>query len=69
MGWVMLNELIQAAKALETSGIASNTFHDELKPLPKYPAYKVLLAADGVATDIQPWAENVSGLYLRYSAT
>lgn len=55
----MLNELIQAATAIPE---LPETLHKELKTLPKSPAYKVLLAADGSVTDVQPWAEDISGL-------
>lgn len=58
----MLNELIQAAKALEAAGIAGKTLHKELKTLPKSASYKVLLATDGSVADVQPWAEDVAGL-------
>ena len=55
----MLNELIQAAKAIPD---LPSTLHKELKALPKYPAYKVLLAADGSVADVQFWSEDVLGL-------
>lgn len=59
MGAIMLNELIQASKAIPD---LPSTLHKELKKLPKSPAYKVLLAADGSVTDVQTWAEDISGL-------
>ena len=55
----MLNELIQAAKAIPD---LPSTLHKELKTLPKYPAYKVLLAADGSVADVQPWTEDIFDL-------
>lgn len=58
----MLNELIQAAKALEAAGIAGETLHKELKTLPRYASYKVLLAVDGSVADVQPWTEDIAGL-------
>lgn len=55
----MLNELIQAAKAIPD---LPSTLHKELKTLPKSPAYKVLLAADGSVANVQFWAEDIFGL-------
>lgn len=55
----MLNELIQAAKGIPE---LPSTLHKELKTLPKSPAYKVLLAADGSVADVQSWAEDISCL-------
>lgn len=59
MGWVMLNELIQAAKAIPD---LPSTLHKELKALPKSPAYKVLLVADCSVANVQFWDEDISGL-------
>ena len=56
----MLNELIQAAKALEDQNIAVKTFHPALKTLPNYPSYKVLVAKDGDVADILPWHDRTN---------
>ena len=62
MGTIMLNELIQAAKAIEEQNITVRTYHPALKTLPKYPTYKVLVAADDALADIQSWSDDISNL-------
>lgn len=55
----MLNELIQAARAIPDP---PGTLHKTLKTLPNYPAYKVLLGQGGTVADVIPWHEDSSGL-------
>lgn len=55
----MLNELIQAAKAIPDP---PDTLHKTLKTLPNYPAYKVLLGQGGTIAEVIPWHEDMSGL-------
>lgn len=55
----MLNELIQAARAIPGS---PRTLHKTLKTLPNYPTYKVLLGQDGTVAGVIPWHEDTSGL-------
>lgn len=55
----MLNELIQASKAIPNG---QGTLHKKLKSLPNYPSYKLLLAKDGTIADVIPWHEDISNL-------
>lgn len=55
----MLNELIQAAKALPP---LPSPLHKELKALPKSPAFKIQLASDGTISSVIPWSDDISVL-------
>jgi hypothetical protein len=56
----MLNELLQAANAIPS---LPATLHKSLKTLPKYPAFKVLIDAQGAIVDVQPLpADRLQGL-------
>jgi hypothetical protein len=58
----MLNELIQAAKAIEEQNITVRTYHPALMTLPNYLAYKVFIATNGALADVQPWPHDISNL-------
>lgn len=56
----MLNELLQAANAIPS---LPATLHKSLKTLPKYPAFKVLIDAQGAIVDVLPLsADRLQGL-------
>lgn len=55
----MLNELIQAARAMPP---APPPLHKELKTLPKSTAYRIQLAADGEISGVTVWARDVADL-------
>ena len=60
----MLNELIQAARAMPP---APPPLHNELKTLPKAISFRVQIAKDGRVFAVSVWTENTEGV--RVSAT
>jgi hypothetical protein len=55
----MLNELIQAARAMPPT---PPPLHKELKALPKVMAYRVQLASDGKISSVAAWASDIADL-------